>query len=159
MPPNRTSGATQKSKAFKPPRPTSKATSTSKAATARQKRRSKAPSSTPSSSDDSNNSEIESSHAYRSSAQVSGRAELEDQPPVIPEKLLQVLLKQHFEDEKTGIEGDARKLVAKYMETFVREAVARAVVERKGAADEGTDQGIGGDFLEVRMTLEKLCIF
>ena len=75
---------------------------------------------------------------------------MDDQPPIIPENLLKVLLKQHFEDESTGIGADARKLVAKYMETFVREAIARAIVERKGTDDDdGSGMVAGGEFLEV----------
>ena len=62
-----------------------------------------------------------------------------------------MILQQHFEDPATSLNPDAKKLVAKYMETFVREAIARAVVERKGSVEEGGGGGggIGGDFLEV----------
>ena len=63
-------------------------------------------------------------------------------PPVMPEKLLTALLYSHFQQPETKIGREARGLVGKYVETFVREAVARAIVERKGAAG-------GGDFLEV----------
>ena len=40
---------------------------------------------------------------------------------------------------------DASALVSKYMETFVREALARAAVEKKEAEKEG----MARDFLEV----------
>lgn len=41
---------------------------------------------------------------------------------------------------------DANALVGKYMETFVREAIARAECERSSAEAEG----VGRHFLEVR---------
>ena len=41
---------------------------------------------------------------------------------------------------------DANALVGKYMETFVREALARAAFERGEGRGEG---GRGGDFVEV----------
>ncbi|KAL1953131.1 hypothetical protein VTO42DRAFT_3566 [Malbranchea cinnamomea] len=51
--------------------------------------------------------------------------------PKIPSKLVTALLYHHFQDGKTKITKDAAKLYAKYIEIFVREAVARAVYERK----------------------------
>ena len=63
-------------------------------------------------------------------------------PPVMPEKLLTALLYSHFQQAETKLGREARGLVGRYVETFVREAVARAIVERKGVAG-------GGDFLEV----------
>ena len=43
---------------------------------------------------------------------------------------------------------DANVLVGKYMETFVREAIARATFERS-EVDGG---GLGGEFLEVSLS-------
>lgn len=64
----------------------------------------------------------------------------------IPPKLLTKLLHHHFEHDKTRIGKDANALLGKYMETFVREALARAAYERSKA--EGG--AAGRDFLEVR---------
>ena len=64
----------------------------------------------------------------------------------IPSELLSRLLKHHFTDEETGIGKDAKAVVSKYLETFVREALARATFERSEAEGNG---GRGGDFLEV----------
>lgn len=51
--------------------------------------------------------------------------------------------------EPMRIGKDANKVVGKYLETFVREAIARANSERTQAEDEA---GVKGDgFLEVRM--------
>lgn len=74
-----------------------------------------------------------------------------DPPPSIPPKLLTKLLHHHFENDKTRIGKDASKLVGKYMETFVREALARAAYERVEAEGEGATK----DFLEAE-DLEKL---
>lgn len=74
-----------------------------------------------------------------------------DPPPSIPPKLLTKLLHYHFENDKTRIGKDASKLVGKYMETFVREALARAAYERAEAEGGGATK----DFLEAE-DLEKL---
>ncbi|KAL9095057.1 MAG: hypothetical protein Q9165_002659 [Trypethelium subeluteriae] len=72
-------------------------------------------------------------------------------PPPIPQKLLTRLLYEGFEDEKTKIGKDAMTVVGKYMELFVREAIARAAMEREGESG----GGLGDEFLEVE-DLEKL---
>lgn len=74
-----------------------------------------------------------------------------DPPPSIPPKLLTKLLHHHFENGQTRIGKDASKLVGKYMETFIREALARAAYERAKAEGEGATK----DFLEAE-DLEKL---
>ncbi|KAG9246716.1 CENP-S associating centromere protein X-domain-containing protein [Calycina marina] len=64
----------------------------------------------------------------------------------IPPQLLTKLLHEHFKEKDTRIRKDANEAVGRYMETFVREALARAAygrVERTGGG-----AGIGG-FLEV----------
>ncbi|ELR02877.1 hypothetical protein VC83_02629 [Pseudogymnoascus destructans] len=66
----------------------------------------------------------------------------------IPPALLSTLLTEFFADERTRISRGADKAVGKYMETFVREAIARAAYERGG-------DGRGDGFLEVE-DLEKL---
>ncbi|KAI9862651.1 MAG: hypothetical protein M1824_001201 [Vezdaea acicularis] len=69
-----------------------------------------------------------------------------DPGPQIPQKLLTRLLHESFLDANTRVSKDASAAVGKYMETFVREAIARAVIEKKE----------GGDgFLEVE-DLEKI---
>ncbi|KAF2874199.1 CENP-S associating centromere protein X-domain-containing protein [Massariosphaeria phaeospora] len=70
----------------------------------------------------------------------------------IPSQLLNRLLHENFEDEGTQIQKGAMNLVEKYMDIFVREAIARADVERRAAAKEG---GIMDGFLHVE-DLEKL---
>ncbi|RJE20408.1 hypothetical protein PHISCL_07258 [Aspergillus sclerotialis] len=74
--------------------------------------------------------------------------------PAIPPKLLTRLLHQHFQNEKTKITKDANEVVAKYVDTFVREALARAAFERKESNGETGMSGIDG-FLEVE-DLEKM---
>jgi len=64
----------------------------------------------------------------------------------IPPDLLTRLLHEHFKEEGTRISKDANKAVGRYMETFVREALARAAWMRSES---------GGGFLEVE-DLEKL---
>jgi hypothetical protein len=65
----------------------------------------------------------------------------------IPEDLLNVLIHQFFKKEGTRMSRDANKAIGRYMETFVREALARAAWAR--------DEGGGGGDLEVE-DLEKL---
>ena len=63
--------------------------------------------------------------------------------------MLTKLLHVHFEDPNTRMSKAASKAVGKYMETFVREALARAAFERSKEAE----QNGGGSrdmFLEVR---------
>jgi len=74
-----------------------------------------------------------------------------DPAPSIPPKLLTKLLHHHFENGQTRIGKDASKLVGKYMETFIREALARAAYERAKVEGGGATK----DFLEAE-DLEKL---
>lgn len=62
----------------------------------------------------------------------------------IPPDLLTKLLHEFFEHAETRMSRDANALVAKYMETFVKEAIARAAIERNESND-SSDK-----FLEVR---------
>lgn len=57
----------------------------------------------------------------------------------VPPELLTRLLHEFFEQDSTRITRDANDAVAKYVDVFVREAIARAAIER----------GAGGGFLEV----------
>lgn len=76
--------------------------------------------------------------------------------PTIPPKLLTRLLHHHFQNKKTKIAKDANGVVAKYVDIFVREALARAAYERsesEGGADSGAGRAIGNGFLEVCLFL------
>ncbi|KAJ5378527.1 hypothetical protein N7509_011646 [Penicillium cosmopolitanum] len=73
--------------------------------------------------------------------------------PTIPPKLLTRLLHQHFSNEKTKVAKDANSIVAKYVDVFVREAIARAAYERAETNNGG--RGAGDGFLEVE-DLEKM---
>ncbi|KAI0556261.1 CENP-S associating centromere protein X-domain-containing protein [Xylaria curta] len=67
----------------------------------------------------------------------------EDAKKTIPPELLTRILHEFFEKDGTRISKDANKAVAKYMDIFVREAIARTAVEK------------GSGFLEVE-DLEKV---
>ncbi|KAL5342445.1 CENP-S associating centromere protein X-domain-containing protein [Aspergillus crustosus] len=76
--------------------------------------------------------------------------------PSIPPKLLTKLVHHHFRNKKTKMAKDANAVIAKYIDVFVREAVARAALEREegnNAASGGSRVGDG--FLEVE-DLEKM---
>ncbi|EAW07199.1 uncharacterized protein ACLA_019040 [Aspergillus clavatus NRRL 1] len=80
--------------------------------------------------------------------------------PAIPPKLLTRLLHHHFKSEKTKLAKDANTVVAKYVDIFVREALARAAYERAEGLGGGIDGSggrmpIGDGFLEVE-DLEKM---
>ncbi|GAD91649.1 conserved hypothetical protein [Paecilomyces variotii No. 5] len=75
--------------------------------------------------------------------------DVDSSEPAIPPKLLTRLLHHHFQNEKTKIAKDANVAVSKYVDIFVREAVARAAFERaEGQGAEG-GRSIGDGFLEV----------
>ncbi|OBT89528.1 hypothetical protein VE02_01103 [Pseudogymnoascus sp. 03VT05] len=135
MPPDRSAS---KTKPFKPQRPSTGSTSSrAKPAPAPSSSRTTAtstetPSSRPNPDDNDNDDAI-----------------APDAPTeTIPPALLTTLLTEFFADERTRISRGADKAVGKYMETFVREAIARAAYERSG-------EGRGDGFLEVE-DLEKL---
>jgi hypothetical protein len=70
-----------------------------------------------------------------------GESEDEEQQKTIPPALLTRLLHEFFTQEGTRVTKDANAAVARYMDVFVREAIARSVAEREG-----------GGFLEVSYT-------
>jgi centromere protein X len=79
------------------------------------------------------------------------QAAAEQQSPLIPALLLTRICQENFHHPDTKLGKEARMLLGKYMDTFVREALARAKHEmdqKKGAARTR-------DFLEVE-DLEKL---
>ena len=74
----------------------------------------------------------------------------------IPEDLLNVLIHQFFKEQGTRMSKDANKAVGRYMETFVREALARAAWAREeGRGGVGEIGVTGGGDLEVE-DLERL---
>ncbi|KAL4934541.1 CENP-X/MHF2 family protein [Aspergillus undulatus] len=110
-----------------------------------------------SASGSSSSSDNEASEANYILAEITHTdpAETEDvlsSDPLIPPKLLTKLVHHHFRNEKTKIAKDANAVVAKYIDVFVREAVARAAFERS-EGDKGAGDGDG--FLEVE-DLEKM---
>ncbi|MCJ1256231.1 hypothetical protein MMC24_004052 [Lignoscripta atroalba] len=146
MPPERSAPASKrKAPAFKPPQPASKPKASTSTAPPRRKSAPARPPPSYSSSED----EAVGDRAQSTALQDTVALSLTQEPPTIPPKLLTKLLHHHFDDEKTRIGKDANALVGKYMETFVREALARAAFERN-ETDGG--KGRGGDFLEVRWT-------
>jgi hypothetical protein len=78
-------------------------------------------------------------------------SEEETRSPV-PLPLLARLLQEGFVDKETRIEKGALELTGRYIETFVREAIARAAFERSDATQGG---GMTDGFLQVE-DLEKL---
>ncbi|OQD68418.1 hypothetical protein PENDEC_c036G04292 [Penicillium decumbens] len=75
--------------------------------------------------------------------------------PKIPPKLLTRLLHHNFHNERTKVAKDANDVVAKYVDVFVREAIARAAYERAETDGAGGARSIGDGFLEVE-DLEKM---
>jgi len=146
MPESSKSAPKRRATAFKPPRPATKISTTP--------RRKSAPAKTAILSSSLSEDELQSSAAQESPV-ASAPSGTQDPPPTIPPKLLTRILHHHFKESDVGIGKDANDLVGKYMETFVREAIARATYERS-EADGG---GLGGEFLEVSGQLGRsLCI-
>ncbi|KAJ5131404.1 uncharacterized protein N7515_007443 [Penicillium bovifimosum] len=75
--------------------------------------------------------------------------------PKVPPKLLTRLLHHHFQNEKTKVAKDANNAVAKYVDVFVREAIARAAYERAESDGNAVGTSLGDGFLEVE-DLEKM---
>ncbi|KAI1343922.1 CENP-S associating centromere protein X-domain-containing protein [Xylariaceae sp. FL0016] len=76
-------------------------------------------------------------------ASEDGDEDEDEEQKTIPPELLTRLLHEFFEKDGTRISRDANAAVAKYMDVFVREAIARTAVEK------------GSGFLEVE-DLEKV---
>lgn len=85
------------------------------------------------------------------------RSTLDDGPPPIPAKLLTRLLFEGFEDKNMKIGKEAMSLFGKYVETFVREGLARAIAERQeeGGGLEGGEGRMSDGFVQVE-DLEKV---
>jgi hypothetical protein len=77
--------------------------------------------------------------------------------PAVPLSLLHRMLHHNFRDkDKTRITTDAKEVLGKYVEVFVREAIARSAYESQGNGpdDAGDSMRRGDGFLEVE-DLEK----
>lgn len=77
--------------------------------------------------------------------------------PTIPPKLLTKLLHHHFQNEKTKVAKDANAVVAKYVDVFVREAIARAAYEKAETTGAAGATSIGDGFLEVSLPFADRC--
>lgn len=78
-----------------------------------------------------------------------------DPTPSIPQPLLLRLLHEAFADKNTKIDKHAIQVLQKYMEIFVREAIARAKHAKLEAAGEGDESELGGTWLDLE-DLEKV---
>jgi CENP-S associating Centromere protein X len=170
--------------AFSPPRPkTSKSTNIngvskiktnkkrkSQVATTNKHKASRFSSPTPSATDSEAVSEAESASASAFAsphsepdyilAEVTHNEKTSENEPIIPSALIHTLLNHHFSDkDRTRISQDAKAVIGKYVDTFVREAIARSALERQEkSAEDATDSLVGrGDdgWLEVE-DLEKM---
>lgn len=74
---------------------------------------------------------------HNSTTVANQSAVIDEGPPPIPQKLLTRLLYEGFEDKNVKIGREAMNVYGKYIETFVREALARAIYEREDADKEG----------------------
>jgi CENP-S associating Centromere protein X len=93
-------------------------------------------------------------------AEVTHNENAEENEPRIPTALIHTLLNHHFKDkDKTRISQDAKTTIGKYVDTFVRESIARSAFERqdKSAGDAAEALSGRGDdgWLEVE-DLEKM---
>lgn len=147
----------RKAPTFKPPRPASKVKSTPTTGTCRRKSApARAPDISSSASSEvrehatvlsSLSSSSSSSDEQERGSSSNAKEVSQNPPPLIPPKLLARILHHHFEGEDQQVSREAIQLVGKYMDTFVREAIARATFERAEAGG----GAVGSDFLEVRM--------
>ncbi|KAI0142347.1 CENP-S associating centromere protein X-domain-containing protein [Hypoxylon sp. NC0597] len=69
--------------------------------------------------------------------------EEEESRKTIPPELLTHILHQFFEKDGTRVSKDANAAIAKYMDIFVREAIARTVVEKEKGFLEVSYLGLG----------------
>jgi hypothetical protein len=109
---------------------------------------------------DMDSDELEEEEAPRARKTATKRAA--DPAPIdeaapIPPKLLTRLLYDGFEDKDVKIGKEAMLVVGKYIDTFVREALARAVFERNEQEGEGGN-GTGDGFLQVSPPLSILAL-
>lgn len=68
---------------------------------------------------------------------------------IIPVRLLHRIMQEHWQDkDKTRLSTDAREIVGKYIEIFVREAIMRSTYERNDREGGGNDGWLEVDDLE-----------
>ncbi|KXT17471.1 hypothetical protein AC579_5730 [Pseudocercospora musae] len=77
-----------------------------------------------------------------------------DDIPSIPQALLLRLLHDSFQDKNTRIDKHAIQVFQKYIEIFVREAIARCTLDKKEAAEKGEVAEVDAGWLELE-DLEK----
>ena len=118
----------------------------------------------PSSSLASSSSGDDTMESEASQIEEDDSEEDKNQPPLIPAQLLTKLFHHFFTDKDTRIGAQARVVAGKYLETFVREAIARAAYERgQSAKEKMTNQGGSRisrgeqDFLEVSEITRTAC--
>ncbi|KAI9721821.1 MAG: hypothetical protein M1812_002157 [Candelaria pacifica] len=140
MPPERSTSTKGKTTAFKPPRPASKS------AQPQDMQKTLFRSSKTRPSDPAPRAESPLEEEQPEEPDPTPLESSQDATPTLPPKLLTKLLHEHFTDDRTRISKDANKVVAKYMETFIKEALARAALEREESASGG---GATDGFLEV----------
>ena len=70
--------------------------------------------------------------------------EEEEPEKSIPPKLLTRLLHEFFQQDSTRVSKDANAAIGKYVDTFVREAIARAAREREGGFLEVSSRHVPG---------------
>ena len=75
--------------------------------------------------------------------------------PSIPQPLLIRLLHEHFADKSTKIDKHAIQVLQKYVEVFVREAIARTALQKKQDAEDGGVSVVDVGWLELE-DLEKV---
>ncbi|KAG9558824.1 hypothetical protein KCU61_g4248, partial [Aureobasidium melanogenum] len=88
--------------------------------------------------------------AHASAAVIGSKA---DDIPLLPSALITRLLHESFDDKSTKIGKDANALTARYLDLFVREAVARATEvakERKEMREAGGQKVDDGVWLDVQ---------
>jgi centromere protein X len=73
----------------------------------------------------------------------------EERQTSIPPALLTRLLHEFFSNDQVRISKAADRAIGKYMDTFVREAIARAAVERMEGRSAAGGVARGEEFLEV----------
>ncbi|TKA66610.1 hypothetical protein B0A55_08156 [Friedmanniomyces simplex] len=81
-------------------------------------------------------------------------SQLEDSTQ-IPQALLLRLLHEHFANKETQIDKHAIQVVQKYVEVFVREAIARTAMGKREAAEKGEAEAADAGWLELE-DLEKV---
>ena len=77
------------------------------------------------------------------------KSALDDGPPPIPAKLLTRLLYEGFEDKNMKIGKEAMAMFGKYVDTFAREGLARAIAERQEQGGGLGGGGVGDGFVQV----------